>query len=231
MNTRHAYLFAVAQAHVAIAGSDARFPVRRIFCIGRNYAEHAAEMGASVDRGNPVFFCKPADAVRDDGADIPYPPATQQLHHEVEMVVALHSGGVGIVEADALTHVFGYAVGLDLTRRDLQAVAKSKGMPWDSAKAFDHSAPLSAIHPAEIVGHPNSAALTLEVNGQLRQQSDIAQMIFSVPEIIARLSRLWTLAAGDLIFTGTPAGVGPLERGDAIHARLAGIAELRGKIV
>jgi len=214
----------------AIAGSATRFPVRRIFCIGRNYAEHAAEMGASIDRGNPVFFCKPADAIVVDGADVPYPQATKELHHEVEMVVALHSGGIDIAEADALTHVFGYAVGLDLTRRDLQAIAKAKGMPWDTAKAFDHSAPLSPIRPAAEIGHPRSAALTLAVNGQLRQQSDIAQMIFSVPEMLARLSRLFELKAGDLVFTGTPAGVGPLVRGDAVHAQLAGLTELRCRI-
>ncbi|HMM57736.1 MAG TPA: fumarylacetoacetate hydrolase family protein [Rudaea sp.] len=222
--------FSVAAASAAIAGSATRFPVRRIFCIGRNYAEHAAEMGASVDRGNPVFFCKPADALVADGADIPYPSATRELHHEVEMVIALHSGGVYITEADALTHVFGYAVGLDLTRRDLQAIAKAKGMPWDTAKAFDHSAPLSAIRTASEIGHPQSAALTLEINGAMRQQADIAQMIFSVPEILARLSRLFELKAGDLVFTGTPAGVGPLMRGDAVQARLAGVAELRCRI-
>ncbi|HTI95105.1 MAG TPA: fumarylacetoacetate hydrolase family protein [Rudaea sp.] len=219
------------QASAAITGSTKRFPVRRIFCIGRNYAEHAAEMGASVDRGNPVFFCKPADAIVADGADIPYPQATQELHHEVEMVVALHSGGTDIAEAGALRHVFGYAVGLDLTRRDLQTAAKAKGMPWDSAKAFDHSAPLSAIRAATEIGHPHSAALTLEVNGEVRQRADIAQMIFAVPEILARLSRLFELKAGDLVFTGTPAGVGPLARGDVVHARLAGVAELRGRIV
>ncbi|MGH8091607.1 MAG: fumarylacetoacetate hydrolase family protein [Rudaea sp.] len=223
--------FSVAPASAAIAGSTERFPVRRIFCIGRNYAEHAAEMGATVDRGNPVFFCKPADALVADGADIPYPQATQELHHEVEMVVALHSGGTDIAEADALAHVFGYAVGLDLTRRDLQAVAKAKGMPWDSAKAFDHSAPLSAIRTAAEIGHPHSAALTLEVNGEVRQRADIAQMIFAVPEILARLSHLFELNAGDLVFTGTPAGVGPLARGDVAHAYLAGVAELRGRIV
>lgn len=214
----------------AIAGHSTRFPVRRIFCIGRNYAEHAAEMGASVDRGNPVFFCKPADAIVVDGADVPYPQATKELHHEVEMVVALHSGGMDIAEADALAHVFGYAVGLDLTRRDLQAIAKAKGMPWDTAKAFDHSAPLSAIRTASEIGHPQSAALTLEINGAMRQQADIAQMIFSVPEILARLSRLFELKSGDLVFTGTPAGVGPLLRGDSVQARLAGVAELRCRI-
>jgi fumarylpyruvate hydrolase len=229
--TQHpAIAFSVAATTAAIAGSAARFPVRRIFCIGRNYAEHAAEMGASVDRGNPVFFCKPADAIVADGADIPYPQATRELHHEIEMVVALHSGGTDIAEADALAHVFGYAVGLDLTRRDLQAAAKAKGLPWDTAKAFDHSAPLSAIRPADEIGHPQRAALTLEINGGIRQQSDISQMIFSVPEIIALLSRLFELKAGDLIFTGTPAGVGPLARGDVFAARLEGIAELRGGI-
>ncbi len=222
--------FSVTAASAAIAGSTTRFPVRRIFCIGRNYAEHAAEMGANVDRGNPVFFCKPADAIVADGADIPYPQATQELHHEVEMVVALHSGGTDIAEAEALRHVFGYAVGLDLTRRDLQAAAKAKGMPWDTAKAFDHSAPLSAIRAAAEIGHPHSAALTLEVNGKVRQHADIAQMIFAVPEILARLSRLFELKAGDLVFTGTPAGVGPLARGDVVHAHLAGVAELHGRI-
>ncbi|MBS0486453.1 MAG: fumarylacetoacetate hydrolase family protein, partial [Proteobacteria bacterium] len=191
---------------------------------------HAAEMGASVDRGNPVFFCKPADAIVVDGADVPYPQATKELHHEVEMVVALHSGGMDIAEADALAHVFGYAVGLDLTRRDLQAIAKAKGMPWDTAKAFDHSAPLSVIRTASEIGHPQSAALTLEINGAMRQQADIAQMIFSVPEILARLSRLFELKSGDLVFTGTPAGVGPLLRGDSVQARLAGVAELRCRI-
>ena len=230
MTKHHDIAFSVAPATAAIAGSAARVPVRRIFCIGRNYAEHAAEMGASVDRANPVFFCKPADAIVADGADIPYPSATQELHHEVEMVVALQSGGIDIAEADALRHVFGYAVGLDLTRRDLQAVAKAKGMPWDTAKAFDHSAPLSAIRAALEIGHPQHATLTLEVNDTMRQQSDISQMIFNVPEILARLSRLFELKAGDLVFTGTPAGVGPLVRGDIVHARLAGVAELRGRI-
>ena len=230
MTQHHDIAFSVAPATAAIAGSAARFPVRRIFCIGRNYAEHAAEMGASVDRANPVFFCKPADAIVADGADIPYPLATQELHHEVEMVVALQSGGIDIAEVDALRHVFGYAVGLDLTRRDLQAAAKAKGLPWDTAKAFDHSAPLSAIRAALEIGHPQHAALTLEINGAMRQQSDISQMIFNVSEILARLSRLFELKAGDLIFTGTPAGVGPLVRGDVVHARLAGVAELRGRI-
>lgn len=218
-------------ASIAIAGSDARFPVHRIYCIGRNYAEHAKEMGASIDRGNPMFFCKPADAVVADAAPIPYPAATAELHHEVEMVVALHSGGTDIAVDSALAHVFGYAVGLDLTRRDLQTLAKSKGLPWDAAKGFDHSAPISAIRRADQIAHPQHAALSLEVNGKLRQRADIADMIFSVPQIIHELSKLFELTAGDILFTGTPAGVAALTRGDALHARLGDIAALRGTIV
>jgi len=225
------YLFPPALlASVAIAGSVQRFPVHRIYCIGRNYADHAKEMGASVDRGNPVFFCKPADAVVADRAQIPYPLGTTELHHEVEMVVALQSGGADIAQAQALKHVFGYAVGLDLTRRDLQNIAKAKSLPWDSAKGFDRSAPLSAIRRASEIGHPHHAQLSLEVNGDMRQQSDIAQMIFGVAEIIALLSELFELKAGDLIFTGTPAGVAALKRGDRFHARLEGVAELHGAI-
>ena len=220
----------VPPASVAIAGSEARFPVHRIYCIGRNYAEHAKEMGAIIDRGNPVFFCKPADAVVEDGAMIPYPSATMDLHHEVEMVVVLHSGGVNIAAADALAHVFGYGVGLDLTRRDLQSAAKAKGLPWDAAKGFDRSAPVSAIHRAAEIGHPQHAELSLEVNGKSRQHADIAEMIFGVADIIARLSGLFELKAGDLIFTGTPAGVAALQRGDRFHARLGNIAELHGRI-
>jgi fumarylpyruvate hydrolase len=225
------YLFPPALLpSVGITGSSQRFPVHRIYCIGRNYADHAKEMGATVDRGNPVFFCKPADAVVADRAQIPYPLATKDLHHEVEMVVAMHSGGVDIAPAQALKHVFGYAVGLDLTRRDLQNIAKTKALPWDSAKAFDRSAPLSAIRRASEIGHPHKARLALEVNGTLRQQADIADMIFGVAEIISRLSQLFELKAGDLVFTGTPAGVAALQRGDRFHARLEGIAELNGAI-
>ena len=216
---------------VPVAGSSARFPVHRIYCIGRNYAEHAKEMGMVVDRSQPVFFCKPADAVVVDGADVAYPSATADLHHEIEMVVALARGGRDIAAADALDHVFGYGVGLDLTRRDLQTAAKSKGLPWDSAKAFDQSAPISALQRVADVGHPREARLTLTVNGRVRQQTDIADMIFTVPEIIHELSKLWELAAGDLIFTGTPAGVGALQRGDLFRAELEGIAALEGHIV
>ena len=215
---------------VGIIGSGQRFPVHRIYCIGRNYADHAKEMGATVDRGNPVFFCKPADAIVADRAQIPYPLGTSDLHHEVEMVVALQSGGVDIAPAHALKHVFGYAVGLDLTRRDLQAIAKAKALPWDPAKAFDRSAPLSSIRRASDTGHPQHAQLILDVNGTQRQRADVADMIFPVPEIIARLSQLFELKAGDLIFTGTPAGVAALQRGDRFHAHLEGVAELHGAI-
>lgn len=218
---------------LAIAGSSARFPVRRIYCIGRNYADHAKEMGAAVERGTPMFFMKPADAiVADEGAGVivPYPSATQDLHHEVEMIVALGRGGRDIAVEQALDCVFGYGVGLDLTRRDLQAAAKAKGHPWDAAKGFDHSAPVSALLPVERSGHPTAAQLTLDVNGERRQQADIGDMIFDVASIIHALSKLWTLAPGDLIFTGTPAGVAALARGDRFRAELAGIASLNGTI-
>ncbi|HEY8011558.1 MAG TPA: fumarylacetoacetate hydrolase family protein [Rudaea sp.] len=226
---KHAFTPA-PQASVAIAGSDERFPVHRIYCIGRNYADHAKEMGMPVERGTPLFFCKPADAVVEDGATIPYPSATNDLHHEVEMVVALHSGGTNIAEGDALAHVFGYGVGIDLTRRDLQAALKAKGSPWDIAKAFDRSAPVSAIHRSSEIGHPAHAQLSLNVNGTQRQRSDIGEMLFNVAQIIHELSKLFELKAGDLIFTGTPAGVAALKPGDAWHAKLEGIAVLRGQI-
>lgn len=216
---------------LAIAGSRARFPLRRIYCIGRNYAEHAKEMGAEVERTRPMFFMKPADAVVTDGADVPYPTATQDLHHEVEMVVALRAGGRDIAAEDALDCVYGYGVGLDLTRRDLQAAAKAKAHPWDAAKGFDASAPVSAIHPVDAVGHPRDLRLSLEVNGELRQQASTADMIFDVAGIIHELSRLWQLAPGDLVFTGTPAGVSALARGDRFRAALGDFAACEGQIV
>src|SRR5690348_1306631 len=213
-----------------IHGDDARFPVHRIYCIGRNYADHAKEMGAqAVCRANPVFFMKPADAIV-TGGDVPYPSATQELHHEVEMVVALAKGGRDIDAAHALDCVFGYGVGLDLTRRDLQAAMKAKSLPWDVAKGFDASAPVSALRAASDIGHPAHARLSLTVNGDTRQDTDIADMIFPVAEIIAELSKLFELKPGDLIFTGTPAGVGPLGRGDRFVAELQGIAVLEGRI-
>ena len=222
---------APAVPSLAIGGSDARFPVHRIYCIGRNYADHAHEMGAEASRTQPMFFMKPADAIVADGVDVPYPSATQELHHEVEMVVALGSGGRDIATADASACVFGYGVGLDLTRRDLQAVAKAKAHPWDAAKGFDHSAPVSTLQPVSTVGHPDQGALSLHVNGERRQHADIAQMIFSVPDIIHELSKLWELMPGDLILTGTPAGVAALVRGDRVRAELQGVAVLETKIV
>ena len=214
-----------------IADSDARFPVHRIYCIGRNYAEHAKEMGAPmVSRANPVFFMKPADAIVPEGGEVPYPSATRELHHEVEMVVGLHRGGRDIDPQRALDCVFGYGVGLDLTRRDLQAAMKTKGLPWDVAKGFDASAPVSALRAASEIGHPAHARLSLAVNDEKRQDADIADMIFPVADIIAELSKLFELKSGDLIFTGTPAGVGSLLRGDFFVAELENIAKLQGRI-
>ena len=214
-----------------VNGSDQRFPIRRVFCIGRNYAEHAREMGASVDKSTPMFFCKPADAVVSDGADVPYPSATSDLHHEVEMVVALGQGGRDISPDQAAALVWGYGVGLDLTRRDLQALAKAKGHPWDVAKGFDQSAPVSALRPATEVTLDAGSVLRLSVNGELRQQTTLGEMVHGVPQIIAALSTLFELKAGDLIFTGTPAGVAALQRGDRFHAELVGVAELDGRVV
>jgi fumarylpyruvate hydrolase len=222
---------APAVSSLAIHASDARFPVHRIYCIGQNYALHAKEMGSPVDREQPVFFCKPADAIVTGDADVAYPPATQDLHHEVEMIVALAAGGRDIAVERALDAVFGYGVGLDLTRRDLQALAKKAGRPWDTAKAFDHSAPVSALRRASEIGHPRHARLHLTVNDELRQDTDIAEMASGVAEIIHHLSGLFELKPGDLIFTGTPAGVAALQRGDRFRAELENIATLQGRIV
>jgi fumarylpyruvate hydrolase len=215
---------------VPIAGTDRRFPVHRIYCVGRNYAEHAQEMGHAVDREQPTFFMKPADAVWPGELPVPYPPGTTNLHHEVELVVALGAGGRDLDPARALDCVYGYAIGLDLTRRDLQAAAKAKGNPWDTAKGFDASAPIGAIVPASAIGHPTAGELTLSVNGVERQRADIASMIFDVPEIIAALSRLFELRPGDLLFTGTPAGVGALRPGDVFEADFPGLPRLTGGI-
>jgi len=214
---------------VAVAGTDRRFPVHRIYCVGRNYADHVREMGADPAREPPVFFMKPADAVVENGATVAYPPATQNLHHEIELVVALAGGGRDLEPAAALGQVFGYAAGNDLTRRDLQNAAKARGQPWDTAKGFDQSAPLAPLRPAA-EGHPARGRIWLEVNGVLRQESDLAEMLWDVPHIIAALSRLYTLRAGDLIFTGTPAGVGALLPGDEVTGGIEGLAPLRHRI-
>ncbi len=220
-----------AMPAIPVAGTDMRFPVHRIYCIGRNYADHAREMGTEVDRAQPIFFNKPADAIVIGDGDVPYPSATKDLHHEVEMVVALATGGRNIAVENALEHVYAYGVGLDLTRRDLQAAAKSKGNPWDVAKGFDCSAPVSDLHRASEIGHPQHLQLSLSVNGGRRQQTDIGEMIFSVAEIIHELSKLYEMQSGDLIFTGTPAGVAALVRGDRFRAELEGVAVLEGRIV
>lgn len=198
------------------------FPVRRIYCVGRNYAEHAREMGHD-GREPPFFFSKPADAVVIDGSPMAYPSATKDLQHEVELVVAIGTDGANIAVHDALTHVFGYAAGLDMTRRDLQAEAKKAGRPWDMAKGFDQSAPIGTIAPASAIGHPARGAITLTVNGGERQRGDLADQIWSVPETIAFLSGLVALKAGDLIMTGTPAGVGAVRRRDVLEGRIAGV--------
>ncbi|MGA0705960.1 MAG: fumarylacetoacetate hydrolase family protein [Steroidobacteraceae bacterium] len=216
----------VSTPTVGVAGSDRRFPVRRIFCVGRNYADHVREMGGDPSREPPVFFTKPADAVVQPARSVPYPPRTEDLHHEVELVVALGAGGANIDPQQALGCVVGYAVGNDLTRRDLQAVARKAGAPWDMAKGFDCSAPLGEIHPSSEVGHPASGRIWLAVNGVLRQESDLASMIWSVPEIIAELSTYVALRPGDLIFTGTPEGVGPLRPGDRVTAGIDGLGGL-----
>lgn len=220
-----------AAPSVAVAGTGQRFAVRRIYCVARNYAEHAREMGADPAREPPFFFSKPADAVVPSGSAVPYPARTADLHHEIELVVALGAGGRDVAVADALRLVFGYAVGNDLTRRDLQAAAKQQGRPWDVAKGFDASAPITPIRPAAEIGHIARGRIWLEVNGVLRQQGDVADMIWSVPEIIAELSSYWQLAAGDLIFTGTPAGVGPLLPGDAVRGGVEGIGVLEHGVV
>ena len=198
-----------------------RFPVRRIYCVGRNYADHAREMGSDPDREPPFFFSKPADAVVRPGEPVPYPPATEDLQHEVELVVAMRSGGSNIAVESALEHVHGYAVGVDLTRRDLQAQAKKTGRPWDMAKGFDHSAPMSEIIPAQQYGVPDEGRIALWVNDELRQDGDLSQMIWSVAEVIAHLSTLVELRAGDLIMTGTPSGVGRLQPGAVLRVQMA----------
>jgi len=202
-----------------------RFPLRRVFCVGRNYAAHTREMGGNPDREPPFFFTKPADAVV-PGPEIPYPTQCAKLHHEVELVVGLGSGGTEIPTNSALDHVFGYAVGVDLTRRDMQDEAKALRRPWDLSKGFDASAPTGMIVPVASIGHPKSGAITLAVDGAIRQSGDLADMIWTVPEIIAYLSRLVALAPGDLIFTGTPDGVGPLARGAHVECRVENVGKL-----
>ena len=228
-------LFEVSQSFVPVAGRPDVFPVRRIYCIGRNYPDHAKEMGSDPRKEPPFFFQKPDDAVQivpaGVVADHPYPPLTQNYHHELELVVFLKSGGRNIEPAAALSHVYGYAVGLDMTRRDLQQAMKDQRKPWEIGKSFDKSAPLGPIVPVETIGHPAKGPIRLEVNGELRQNDDLAAMIWTVAEQIAKLSESDELVAGDIIFSGTPAGVGPLKRGDRLTGTIAGLPPLDIRVV
>ena len=212
---------------VLIKGSAQKFPVRRIYCVGRNYAAHAKEMGKDPEREPPFFFQKPADALVDDGGVVPYPPQTKNLHHEIEWVVAIGRGGRNIAIRDANSHVFGYSVGIDLTRRDLQNAAKDLGRPWEWGKSFDHSAPCAALVPAAEIGHPKAGRIWLSVNGAMRQQGDIADLIWSVPEVIAEISASMSLEPGDLFYTGTPAGVGAVTVGDVLEGGVDGVADIK----
>jgi fumarylpyruvate hydrolase len=223
-------LFELPVPSVAIYGSDQHFPVNRVYCVGRNYAAHAKEMGADPEREAPFFFSKPADAVMFNGEHIPYPSRTADLHHEVELVVALGKGGSRLSLEQAKASIFGYATGIDFTRRDLQAEAKAAGRPWDTAKGFDYSAPVSAITPVSETGCISAGAISLLVNDTVRQQGDISDLIWNVEEVIAELSTYYELKAGDLIFTGTPAGVGAVNAGDTIVARIDGLQTLEVKI-
>lgn len=225
------YLFDPEITTVAIAASNQRFPARRVYCVGRNYADHAREMGHDPDREPPFFFTKHPDSLLPSGCDLPYPPGSQDVHHEIEMVVAIQTGGKNIEVSEALNHVYGYAIGLDMTRRDLQAHAKKNGHPWATAKGFDHAAPISPIVPATKIGHPAQGKIHLTVNDLTRQTGDLADMIWTVPEIISYLSNLFELKAGDLIFTGTPAGVSAVQVGDQIKGTIESIGEIQIQVV
>ena len=214
------------QASIPVAGDSKAFPVRRIWCVGRNYLEHIREMG-NDERAPPFFFAKHADMIVADGATIPYPPLTKDFHHEVELIVALKSGGLNIPAAQALDHVFGYGVGIDLTRRDLQQASRKKERPWEIGKSFDNSAPCGALQPTAKIGHPTKGKIWLSVNGTEKQKGDLTELIWNVPEIIAQLSEQVALAAGDIIMTGTPAGVGALAAGDKIECGIDGIGTLK----
>ena len=218
------------QATLPVRGTNDTFPIHRIYCVGRNYAAHAREMGHDPDREPPFFFQKNPDTIVPDGGDFPYPDKSEDVHFEMELVVALSKGGKDIAESDAMEHVYGYAVGLDMTRRDLQGEAKKMGRPWDVGKAFDYAAPCGEIVPASVCGHPEDARIWLEVNGEVRQDGNINQLIWNIPETISYLSGLFTLAPGDLIYSGTPSGVGAIVRGDVMHGTVEGIGEITVKV-
>lgn len=215
---------------VEIEGSEDRFAVHRIYCVGRNYEAHAREMGKDPDRDPPFFFTKPADAVVANGKDVPYPPRTENFHHEIELVIAIGKDGVNIPLDNAEDHIYGYAVGNDLTRRDLQLDARGTGRPWDTGKAFDQSAPITAIYPVSSHGHISEGDIWIKVNGEVKQTANIKDLIWDVPEIVAELSTLFELRAGDLIYTGTPAGVGPVKSGDVMEGFIAGLGTLTNKV-
>lgn len=219
------------QVALDIVGTTALFPVRRLFCVGRNYAEHAREMGHDPEREPPFFFMKPPEAVLVRSTELPYPPASSDVHHEVELVVGLKSGGFRIPVAEALDHVYGYAVGLDMTRRDLQGQAKKLQRPWEVGKAFDASAPIGPMTPAAQFADPSRGAITLDIDGERRQAGDLKDMIYSVAEVIAEISALFPLRAGDVIMTGTPSGVGPVKVGDRLAARIEGLQPLDMTVV
>ncbi|MGC9449398.1 fumarylacetoacetate hydrolase family protein [Cereibacter johrii] len=219
-----------AAPSLPVAESEKLFPVRRVYCIGRNYAAHAVEMGGDPDREPPFFFQKNPDNL-DPSGRFPYPPESSDVHHEVELAVMLGSGGTDIPVGEAMAHVWGYALALDMTRRDLQGEAKKAGRPWEVGKAFEQSAPVGPVHPAARIGHPEAGRIELRVNGALRQEGDLNQMIWKVPEMISVLSRHFALAAGDVILTGTPAGVGAVQRGDVMEASIEGLGTLRVEVV
>jgi len=226
------YVFPIHKIPVlSVAGTENFFPVHRIYCVGQNYSDHMYEMGSNPERDAPFFFSKPADAAYNHNSKISYPTNTKNLHHEIEMVVAIGLKGRGIIKSEAHNHIFGYAVGLDLTRRDLQMEAKKKSRPWSVAKGFDHSAPCSVLHKVDEVGYLEKGRIALKVNGEIRQQGDLSEMIWSVPEIISILSEFFELCPGDLIFTGTPSGVGPIKRGDKLEGFIEKLTNLEIKIV
>jgi len=219
------------QVTVAVEGTDARFPVRRIYCVGRNYLDHIRETAGADEREPPFFFQKPTDAILRPGEDFPYPSVTEKLHHEIELVVAINKGGANIKAEDALDHIYGYAVGIDMTRRDLQGIAKEMRRPWEAGKSFDHAAPCSEIVSAEKIGHPDKGRIWLAVNGDVKQDGDLEHQIWPVTDAIAHLTTLFELQPGDLIMTGTPAGVGPLVAGDTVTGGIDGIGEISVNVI
>jgi fumarylpyruvate hydrolase len=226
------YLFSPpAVPALPIRGKDSLFPIHRIYCVGRNYAAHAVEMGGDPDKEPPFFFQKNPDNLLVGGGKFPYPPASNDVHHEMELVIALHKGGKDIPVESALDHVYGYGAGLDMTRRDLQGEAKKAGRPWEVGKAFEQSAPCGELVAAEDIGHPTEGAIWLDINGERRQTGDLNQLIWKVPEVVSYLSGLFELQPGDLIFTGTPSGVGAVERGDKLHGHIDGIGDIAVEVV